>query len=256
MVRGVKEGGVARLLVAAAPGGVGASVYHPLPNTLHHCPTNSAQPRWLGRGVELAVPPPPHSPHNPPACPPPAPTRPSPPAVPLAYVVLSWEPTRLSALALRGVVAAKEGLYWALIVAFPCGGWLLLFPVLVSLRFSRRAACCPRAPAVLTAGAGGWGRPISGSGAGRARAGWGRTSAGCRTTAGCTSSPACSLIPLPARPCRSAKVRRLALARIQKSTARRAKLPRHELAMAEALLKASAWHTVVLELWWWRVGIG
>lgn len=55
-------------------------------------------------------------------------------------MVLSWEPTALAALALRGVVAAKEGLYWALIVAFPCGGWLLLFPVLISLRFSRWGA--------------------------------------------------------------------------------------------------------------------
>lgn len=66
------------------------------------------------------------------------PSRPGPHgAVPLAYVVLSWEPTDLAALALRAVVAAKEALYWALIVAFPCGGWLLLFPVLISLRFSR-----------------------------------------------------------------------------------------------------------------------
>lgn len=38
---------------------------------------------------------------------------------------------------LRGVTTAKEVLYWTLIVGFPCAGWLVLFPSLIYLKFSR-----------------------------------------------------------------------------------------------------------------------
>lgn len=42
------------------------------------------------------------------------------------------------------------------------------------------------------------------------------------------------------RLCRAAKLRRKALAKIQKSTARKLRLGRHETAMAEALLQVGA----------------
>ncbi|PRW44956.1 croquemort-like mating [Chlorella sorokiniana] len=100
--------------------------------------------------------------------------------VPLGYVLLSWEPTDTAALVLRGVTTAKEVLYWTLIVGFPCAGWLVLFPALIYLKFSR-----------------------------------------------------------------AAKLRRKALAKIQKSTARKLRLGRHEAAMAEALLQVAAGSTSV-----------
>lgn len=51
------------------------------------------------------------------------------------------------------------------------------------------------------------------------------------------ASTPCSLPPPPPTPapCRAAKLRRLALRRIQKSTARKLRLGRREAAMAEAL---------------------
>lgn len=52
-------------------------------------------------------------------------------------MLLRWEPTDTTALVLRGVNVMKEALYWALIVAFPVAGWVVLFPALVYLKFSR-----------------------------------------------------------------------------------------------------------------------
>ncbi|KAI3426439.1 hypothetical protein D9Q98_008807 [Chlorella vulgaris] len=96
--------------------------------------------------------------------------------VPLSTVLLRWEPTKLAATALRAVALAKEVLYWTLVVGFPVVGWLVLFPVLIYLKFSK-----------------------------------------------------------------SAKLRGRELHKLQKSTAKRVRLGRHETAMAEAL---------------WRVGNG
>lgn len=57
--------------------------------------------------------------------------------MPLAYVLLQWEPTDDTASTLRGLNVAKEGLYWALIVACPSLGWVLFFPVGIRLKFAR-----------------------------------------------------------------------------------------------------------------------
>jgi hypothetical protein len=57
--------------------------------------------------------------------------------VPLSTVLLKWEPTKLAATALRAVALAKEVLYWTLVVGFPVVGWLVLFPVLIYLKFSK-----------------------------------------------------------------------------------------------------------------------
>lgn len=43
---------------------------------------------------------------------------------------------------LRGVTTAKEVLYWTLIVGFPCAGWLVLFPSLIYLKFSKCVLGC------------------------------------------------------------------------------------------------------------------
>lgn len=50
----------------------------------------------------------------------------------------------------------------------------------------------------------------------------------------------CSVCLSVHRLCRAAKLRRKALAKIQKSTARKLRLGRHETAMAEALLQVGA----------------
>lgn len=50
----------------------------------------------------------------------------------------------------------------------------------------------------------------------------------------------CSSCSSVHRLCRAAKLRRKALAKIQKSTARKLRLGRHETAMAEALLQVGA----------------
>lgn len=39
---------------------------------------------------------------------------------------------------LRGMNMAKSVLYWTLVVGFPCAGWLVLFPTLIYLKWSRR----------------------------------------------------------------------------------------------------------------------
>jgi hypothetical protein len=57
--------------------------------------------------------------------------------VPFNTVLLYWEPTKTTAAALRGVAVAKEALYWALVVGLPVLGWLILFPTLIYLKFSK-----------------------------------------------------------------------------------------------------------------------
>ena len=58
-------------------------------------------------------------------------------AVPLAYLLMYWEPTDTVAILLRLVGTLKDALYWALIVACPVAGWSVLFPVLIYLKFSK-----------------------------------------------------------------------------------------------------------------------
>ena len=58
-------------------------------------------------------------------------------AVPLAHLLMHWEPTDTVAILLRLVGSLKDGLYWALIVACPVAGWAVLFPVLIYLKFRK-----------------------------------------------------------------------------------------------------------------------
>ena len=58
-------------------------------------------------------------------------------AVPLAHLLMHWDPTDTVAILLRLVGSLKDGLYWALIVACPVAGWAVLFPVLIYLKFSK-----------------------------------------------------------------------------------------------------------------------
>ena len=48
-----------------------------------------------------------------------------------------WSLVR-STQVLRGMNMAKSVLYWTLVVGFPCAGWLVLFPTLIYLKWSRR----------------------------------------------------------------------------------------------------------------------
>ncbi|KAL4448196.1 hypothetical protein ABPG75_005415 [Micractinium tetrahymenae] len=57
--------------------------------------------------------------------------------VPLSSVMIYWEPTKKSSLALRGINYARAVLYWLFMLGIPVTAGVFLFPSILYLRFSK-----------------------------------------------------------------------------------------------------------------------